>query len=92
MTDAKEDLVRYEQAYRNVAGRASILRGSLRVVNRQIDLMYNAIDAEEDGAESLLEELPKARDARSRIEAALDKLSTEEVYAVSGLRAFGFDV
>jgi hypothetical protein len=89
--DANESLIRYKQEYRNVAGKASILRGALRFVNRRIDFMNNAIDAKEDGAEVFLEELTEAKNARSRIQSALDKLSAE-VYAASGLRASGFDV
>ena len=90
--DGAADLARYARRYEAVAGRASLLREALRRIEREIEQVYDAVDAEEDGAETLYERLPVLRVERDRLSLRLAPVEREERYAVEGLASYGVAV
>jgi len=89
LLDGVADLARYARRYEAVAGRASLLREALRRVEREIDSIHDAVDAEEDGAETLLALLPVLRVERERLSLRLDPIEREEREATRGIAAYG---
>ena len=54
LLDAQRDIDNQKARYQQVAGRVSILREALHRANAEIRRIYEAVEAEEDGAEVLL--------------------------------------
>ena len=92
LLDGAADLARYRRRYEAVAGRVSIVREALRRVEREIEQVHEAIDAEEDGAEILLARLPVLRVERDRLSVRLAPIEREERDALDGLASYGLRV
>lgn len=92
LLDGAADLARYRTRYEAVAGRASIVREALRRVEREIEQIHEAVDAEEEGAEELYALLPVLRVERDRLSLRLDPLAREEREALGGLASYGLRV
>jgi hypothetical protein len=92
LLDAQRDIDNQKARYQQVAGRVSILREALHRANAEIRRIYEAVEAEEDGAEVLLKYLPEAKSNRSMLESRLDPLEAEERMAIRALESYGINV
>jgi len=92
LTNAATEIASLNTRHMAVAGRASMVRSALARIEREIAVINDAVDAEEDGAEVDFARLPALRAERNRLALVLAPLATEERYAVDNLAAYGITV
>lgn len=92
LLDGAADLARYRSRYEAIAGRVSIVREALRRIDREIEQIHEAVDAEEEGAEALYALLPVLRVERDRLSLRLDPIEREEREALHGLASYGLRI
>jgi predicted nucleic acid-binding Zn-ribbon protein len=89
LTNATAEISDLTSRYSAVAGRTSILRAAIARIEREMDAINEAVDAEVDGAEVDFARLPALRTERNRLAALLAPLSAEEQYTTRALAAYG---